>query len=33
MSNWLETITNQHVRDLTPYESARRLFSAALAKC
>jgi histidinol-phosphate aminotransferase len=28
MSNWLETITNQHVRDLTPYESARRLFSA-----
>lgn len=28
MLNWLDNITNRHVRDLTPYESARRLFSA-----
>jgi histidinol-phosphate aminotransferase len=28
MTNWLDDITNQHVRELTPYESARRLFSA-----
>lgn len=28
MPSWLDNLTNQHVRDLSPYESARRLFSA-----
>ncbi|MBT1449896.1 histidinol-phosphate transaminase [Glaciecola sp. XM2] len=28
MSKWLENITNDHVLALTPYESARRLFSS-----
>jgi histidinol-phosphate aminotransferase len=28
MTTWLDNITNAHVRELTPYESARRLFSA-----
>ena len=29
MANWLEQITASHVRELTPYESARRLFTAS----
>jgi len=29
MANWLEQLTSEHVRDLTPYESARRLFAAS----
>lgn len=29
MSNWLEQLTVEHVRNLTPYESARRLFAAS----
>lgn len=29
MSNWLTQLTSEHVRDLTPYESARRLFAAS----
>ena len=29
MSKWLENLTVDHVNQLTPYESARRLFSAA----
>ncbi|MFC4701765.1 histidinol-phosphate transaminase [Glaciecola siphonariae] len=28
MAEWITSITNQHVRELSPYESARRLFSA-----
>lgn len=28
MANWLETLSCEHVRTLTPYESARRLFAA-----
>nr|WP_136252120.1 histidinol-phosphate transaminase [Ningiella ruwaisensis] len=28
MSSWLDALCNQHVRDLQPYESARRLFSS-----
>ncbi|GLR72008.1 histidinol-phosphate transaminase [Agaribacter marinus] len=27
-SNWLSQLTSEHVRDLMPYQSARRLFSA-----
>ena len=29
MANWLDQLTANHVRDLTPYESARRLFAAS----
>lgn len=29
MANWLEQLTTSHVRELTPYESARRLFAAS----
>ncbi len=29
MANWLELLTSEHVRNLTPYESARRLFAAS----
>ncbi|MFW8589197.1 histidinol-phosphate transaminase [Glaciecola sp. 2405UD65-10] len=29
MLNWLTQLTSEHVRDLTPYESARRLFAAS----
>lgn len=29
MADWLETLTSEHVRSLTPYESARRLFAAS----
>lgn len=29
MANWLEQLTTRHVRELTPYESARRLFAAS----
>jgi len=29
MSDWLDKITNAHIRDLIPYESARRLFAAS----
>lgn len=29
MANWLEKLTASHVRELTPYESARRLFTAS----
>jgi histidinol-phosphate aminotransferase len=29
VTDWLEQLTTQHVRDLTPYESARRLFGAS----
>ena len=29
MGDWLEQITAEHVRSLTPYESARRLFAAS----
>jgi histidinol-phosphate aminotransferase len=29
MADWLEQLTTQHVQDLTPYESARRLFVAS----
>lgn len=28
MTDWLDKLTNEHVRELKPYESARRLFSA-----
>lgn len=29
MSNWLDDLTNEHIRTLQPYQSARRLFSAS----
>lgn len=29
MSDWLLQLTSEHVRELTPYESARRLFAAS----
>jgi histidinol-phosphate aminotransferase len=29
MSDWLTELTSEHVRDLVPYESARRLFTAS----
>ncbi|MFT6269168.1 MAG: histidinol-phosphate aminotransferase [Alphaproteobacteria bacterium] len=29
MADWLEQLTSEHVRNLTPYESARRLFAAS----
>jgi histidinol-phosphate aminotransferase len=29
MANWLEQLTTSHVRELIPYESARRLFTAS----
>lgn len=29
MADWLDDLTTEHVRELTPYESARRLFAAS----
>ncbi len=32
MSDWIEKLTSEHIRTLSPYQSARRLFSASEGK-